>query len=210
MLKDIQENDQRVTMLQLVEKLKVNQKNLGSDLKKDELEQLVIKLILDHVLKEEYQHTAYATNAYVTVGPLAMQVLQGKKIITVEMSTRQSRTSSSTRSSKRERSSGLDDKLDELRKELASIHGGIFAHSVLSMQQISTLTSKKPKSIEELEKIIGKLKTEKYGSRILEEIASYKSDPQQDADGKESKGNAVKKLKTKKALVVLESSEDEA
>lgn len=27
--------------------------------------------------KEEYQHTAYATNAYVTVGPLAMQVLQG-------------------------------------------------------------------------------------------------------------------------------------
>ncbi|XP_075109311.1 ATP-dependent DNA helicase Q-like 2 isoform X3 [Nicotiana tabacum] len=211
MLKDIQENAQRVTMLQLVEKLKVNQKNLGSDLKKDELEQLVIKLILDHVLKEEYQHTAYATNAYVTVGPLAMQVLQGKKIITVEMSTRQSRTSSSTRSSKRERSSGLDDKLDELRKELASIHGGIFAHSVLSMQQISTLTSKKPKSIEELEKIIGKLKTEKYGSRILEEIASYKSDPQQDADGsKESKGNAVKKLKTKKALVVLESSEDEA
>lgn len=62
----------------------------------------------------------------------------------------------------------------------------------------------------QLEKIIGKLKTEKYGSRILEEIASYKSDPQQDADGKESKGNAVKKLKTKKALVVLESSEDEA
>lgn len=29
MLKDIQENDQRVTMLQLVEKLKVKQKNLG-------------------------------------------------------------------------------------------------------------------------------------------------------------------------------------
>lgn len=28
--------------------------------------------------KEEYQHTAYATNAYVTVGPLAKQVLRGK------------------------------------------------------------------------------------------------------------------------------------
>lgn len=27
--------------------------------------------------KEEYQHTAYATNAYVTIGPLANQVLQG-------------------------------------------------------------------------------------------------------------------------------------
>ncbi|KAL3361569.1 hypothetical protein AABB24_014436 [Solanum stoloniferum] len=210
MLKDIQENDQRVTMLQLVEKLKVKQKNLGPDLKKDELEQLVIKLVLDHVLKEEFQHTAYATNAYVTAGPLAKQVLQGNKIIKVEMSTRQSRTSSSMKSSKRERSTGLDDKLDELRKELASIHGGIFPHSVLSTQQISTLSGQKPKSIEELEKIIGKLKTEKYGSRILEEIANYESDPQKDADGsKETKGNTVKKLKTKKALVVLESSEDE-
>lgn len=27
--------------------------------------------------KEEFQHTAYSTNAYVTVGPLARQVLQG-------------------------------------------------------------------------------------------------------------------------------------
>ncbi|KAF3618235.1 Mediator of RNA polymerase II transcription subunit 34 [Capsicum annuum] len=211
MLKDIQENDQRVTMLQLVEKLKVKQKNLGPDLKKDELEHLVIKLILDHVLKEEFQHTAYATNAYVTVGPLAKLVLQGNKTIKFEMSTRRSRTSSSMKSSKRERSSGLDDKLDELRKELASIHGGIFPHSVLSTQQISTLSSQKPKSIEELEKIIGKLKTEKYGSRILEEIASYESDPQQDAEGiKETKAKVVKKLKTKRTVVVLESSEDEA
>ncbi|KAM3397481.1 ATP-dependent DNA helicase Q-like 2 [Capsicum galapagoense] len=211
MLKDIQENDQRVTMLQLVEKLKVKQKNLGPDLKKDELEHLVIKLILDHVLKEEFQHTAYATNAYVTVGPLAKLVLQDNKTIKFEMSTRRSRTSSSMKSSKRERSSGLDDKLDELRKELASIHGGIFPHSVLSTQQISTLSSQKPKSIEELEKIIGKLKTEKYGSRILEEIASYESDPQQDAEGiKETKAKVVKKLKTKRTVVVLESSEDEA
>lgn len=28
--------------------------------------------------KEEFQHTAYATNAYVTVGPLAKLVLQGE------------------------------------------------------------------------------------------------------------------------------------
>ena len=27
--------------------------------------------------KEEFQHTAYATNAYVTVGPSANQILQG-------------------------------------------------------------------------------------------------------------------------------------
>lgn len=28
--------------------------------------------------KEEFQHTAYSTNAYVTIGPLAKQVLHGK------------------------------------------------------------------------------------------------------------------------------------
>jgi ATP-dependent DNA helicase Q1 len=28
--------------------------------------------------KEEFQHTAYATNAYVTLGPFSKQVLQGK------------------------------------------------------------------------------------------------------------------------------------
>jgi hypothetical protein len=28
--------------------------------------------------KEEFQHTAYSTNAYVTMGPLSKQLLQGK------------------------------------------------------------------------------------------------------------------------------------
>ncbi|XP_063942177.1 ATP-dependent DNA helicase Q-like 2 isoform X2 [Daucus carota subsp. sativus] len=76
LLQDIQENDQRVTMLQLVDKMKVKNKGADPELKKDELEQLVVQLILDCVLKEEFQHTAYTTNAYVTVGPLAKQVLQ--------------------------------------------------------------------------------------------------------------------------------------
>lgn len=38
---------------------------------------LIIFLLMQ---KEEFSHTAYATNAYVTVGPLAKQVLQGKII----------------------------------------------------------------------------------------------------------------------------------
>lgn len=33
------------------------------------------------VQSEEFQHTAYSTNAYVTIGPLAKQVLQGNAFI---------------------------------------------------------------------------------------------------------------------------------
>ncbi|XP_035543185.1 ATP-dependent DNA helicase Q-like 2 isoform X3 [Juglans regia] len=76
LLQDMQENDQRLTMLQLVDKMKVKHKELGSELKREESEQLVIQLIVHRILKEEFQHTAYATNAYVTVGPFANQVLQ--------------------------------------------------------------------------------------------------------------------------------------
>ena len=53
----------------------------------------------------------------------------------------------------------------------------------------------------QLEKIIGKLKTEKYGSRILEEITTYQSDEEQN--------RAAKRPKAKKGLVVIESSEEE-
>ncbi|KAA8528189.1 hypothetical protein F0562_035560 [Nyssa sinensis] len=215
LLQDMQENDQRVTMLQLVDKMKVKHKDLGPELKRDEIEQLVIQLIIDRVLKEEFQHTAYATNAYVTIGPLAKQVLQGKKIVKLEISSRQKSKAGIMKSTKRSTtSSGLELKLDELRKELSSIHGGIFPHSVLSTQQISMLSAQKPKSMEQLENIIGKLKTEKYGGRILEEIENYESKhpPDNDLlDEEQGSGNRpAKRLKSKKAVVVVESSEDEA
>lgn len=90
-------------------------------------------------------------------------------------------------------------------------------------------------SYAQLEKMIGKLKTEKYGSRILEEIAEYagKEQPENTAhdysissegQGSEKKrsskrqksdedqvseNRATKKLKTKKAVVLIESSGDE-
>ncbi|XP_059663039.1 ATP-dependent DNA helicase Q-like 2 isoform X2 [Cornus florida] len=187
----------------------------GPELKRDELEHLVIQLIVDRVLKEEFQHTAYTTNAYVTVGPLAKHVLQGKKIVKLEISSGQRSKGGVMKSSKRSTiSSGLEFKLDELRKELSSIHGGIFPHSVLSTQQINLLSAQRPKSTEQLESIIGKLKTEKYGSRILEEIGSYESKcpPENEfLDEGQGSGNRVaKRLKTKKATVVIESSEDEA
>ncbi|KAL9350210.1 hypothetical protein Peur_057465 [Populus x canadensis] len=213
LLQDMQEKDQRLTMLQLVDKMK-NKKELGSDIKKEEMEQLVIQLIVDFVFKEEYQHTAYATNAYVTIGPLANQVLQGKKIVKLEISSKQKNKGDSMKSAKHSLAfSGLELKLDELREKLSSGHGGIFPHSVLSSQQMSMISSQKPSSAQELEKIIGKLKTEKYGSKILDEIKKYTgSEPPDNGmlNEEEGSGNrASKRLKTRKGIVVIESSDEE-
>ncbi|XP_052725586.1 ATP-dependent DNA helicase Q-like 2 isoform X3 [Vigna angularis] len=204
-MQNMQANDQRSTMLQLVDKMKIKQKELGSELKREEIEQLILHLLLGRFLKEEFQHTAYATNAYIAVGPLAKQILQGKKTVTLEIYTEQN---AGVRSVKRRclGSSGLELKLDELRKEL-SYAGGILPHSVLSMEQIRLLSSQKPNSLEQLEKVIGKLKTEKYGSRILKQIKKYSdSEP---ADKQETDGRAAKRSKTKKNLVLIDSNEDE-
>ncbi|XP_030949634.1 mediator of RNA polymerase II transcription subunit 34-like [Quercus lobata] len=80
LLQDMQESDQRMTMLQLKDKMKIKHKELGSELKREETEQLVIKLILDRILKEEFQHTAYATNAYVTLGHLPSKSYAERKM----------------------------------------------------------------------------------------------------------------------------------
>ncbi|XP_004512366.1 ATP-dependent DNA helicase Q-like 2 [Cicer arietinum] len=207
LLQEIQTSDQRSTMLQLVDKMKVKQKEIGSDLKREEMEQLILHLLLDRALKEEFQHTAYSTNAYITVGPLAKQILQGKKTVKLEVST-EKKTKASVRLKRCLGSSGLELKLDELRKELSSIHGGILPHSVLSTQQISLLCSQKPNSLEQLEKVIGKLKTEKYGNKILEQIVKYSDF--KPTDEQVSDGRAAKRSKTKKNLVLIESSGDEA
>ncbi|XP_031266750.1 mediator of RNA polymerase II transcription subunit 34 isoform X2 [Pistacia vera] len=214
LLQDMKENDQRLTLLQLVDKMKTKHKELGSDLKKEEMEQLVLKLIVDRVLNEEFQHTAYSTNAYVTVGPLAKQVLLGKKIIKLEISGGQKNTNGGKKSTKRSfSSSALELKLDELRKELSAADGGILPHSVLSSQMIRIISAQRPNSMEELDKIIGKLKTDKYGTRILEEINKCANAEQPDAsaskEGQTSETRAKKRLKTEKALVVVESSDDE-
>ncbi|KAK4758595.1 hypothetical protein SAY87_019896 [Trapa incisa] len=211
LLQEVQEKDQRLTMLQLVDKLKIVQKELGSNLKKEELEKLVLNLILDRVLKEEFQHTAYSTNAYVTVGPLAKNVLQGKRTVKLEILNNQNNVSGNKKYAKRSlMTSGLELKLDQLRKELSSTHGGIFPHSVLSTEQISMISAKKPTSLEELEHIIGKVKVQRYGSRILEEVEKYaSSDPQGNElpNGDQVSGNrAPKRPKTSSATICIESS----
>ncbi|KAG4992295.1 hypothetical protein JHK87_025752 [Glycine soja] len=181
----------------------------GSELKREEIEQLILHLLLARFLKEEFQHTPYATNAYIAVGSLAKQILQGKKSVKLEIYTEQ-RTKDGVRSAKQcLGSSGLELKLDELRKELSSAHGGILPHSVLSTEQIIQLASQKPNSLEQassklcsLEKLIGKLRTEKYGNRILKQIEKYYDfEP---TDKQEIDARAAKRLKSKKNLVIIE------
>ncbi|CAL9089387.1 unnamed protein product [Musa textilis] len=146
LLHEIQENDQRATMLQLVERFKVKIKELGgsiqpvSDLKKEELEQLIVQLLLEHVLKEEFQHTAYTTNSYIALGSLSKLVLQGKKSVMLEICTRR-HEDGMPKSAKRGQMSGLEMKLDELRKELSSSNDGMLPHAILSTQQISILST---------------------------------------------------------------------
>ncbi|BBH02719.1 RECQ helicase L2 [Prunus dulcis] len=184
----------------------------SSELKREEIEQLVIKLILDRSLKEEFQHTAYSTNAYVTIGPLAKQVLHGKCSVKLEISSGQNKVAGIKSVKRSCASSGLELKLDELRKELSSVHGGIFPHSVLSTQQINMISAQKPNSMELLENIIGKLKAEKYGSRILEQVNTYanSTQPEDAKEDQDIENRASKRLKSKKHLVLVESSDDES
>ncbi|XP_057251044.1 ATP-dependent DNA helicase Q-like 2 isoform X2 [Beta vulgaris subsp. vulgaris] len=211
LIQNIQESDQKVTMLQLVDKMKVKKADLGPDLKKDHMEQLVIQLIIDRVLKEEFQHTAYTTNAYVALGPLGQQVLQGKKMVNIQVCCGKYSEAKVIKSAKRKSaSSNLEFRLDELRKELASLHGGMFPHSILSTQQISVLAAEKPNSIEQLEKMIGKVKTGKYGSKILEEIANYCDSKKLDPEITGEKDNKVsKRAKTCMTPVLIDNSDED-
>ncbi|VFQ99534.1 unnamed protein product [Cuscuta campestris] len=241
LIQDIHATDQKVTMLQLVDKMKAKLKQLGLDLKRDHVEQLVIQLIVERVLKEEFQHTAYTTNAYLALGPLAKLVVQGKRTVKLQIySEEENKTAAIKRAKRKPASSSLEFRLDELRRELASLHGGIFPHSVLSTQQISLLAAEKLESVEQLEKIIGKVKSGKYGARILEEIArrvdsdtrveSEGNDEQTTADDRPSKkaktneqsmdrvsknsktdddAATTKEKKTKRPLVLIDSSDDE-
>ncbi|CAI0441951.1 unnamed protein product [Linum tenue] len=168
LLKDVLENDQRLTMLQLVDKMKSKHKQLG------------------------------------------------KKAVKIETCNKEKSKTAGDVKTVKHRLSGLESKLDELRKELSSNHGGIFPHSVLSSQQMSMISTEKPNSMEELEKIIGKLKAEKYGDRILEEIGKFVGSedelPEIEAS-KEEEGSsdkrASKRLKTRKNVVLIDSGDEE-
>ncbi|CAA7395540.1 unnamed protein product [Spirodela intermedia] len=212
LLQEMQGNDQRTTILQLVDKVKAKIKELGAsgqktpELRKEDLEQVIVQLIVDHVLREEFQHTAYATNAYVTLGPLWRQVLQGSRAVSLEMPGDRAGGSIRTRSSQPSSfAPGLETKLDELRRVISSssssssAQGEIFPHAVLSAQQIRAISTQKPTSSEELEKLIGKLKAGRYGGRILGLVRGY-------AGGE---GTLGKRPREEHSPVFIGSSEDE-
>lgn len=75
-------------------------------------------------------------------------LLTGKKVVKIEISGKQKVTGVKSKR-KSVAPSGLECKLDKLRKELASIDGGIFPHSVLSTQQIVVLSAQKPTSLDQ-------------------------------------------------------------
>lgn len=76
-------------------------------------------------------------------------LLVGKKIVKLEVSSGE-KNMAGLKSAKRSLSSSvLEFQLDEMRKELSSIQGGIFPHSVLSTQQISMISAQKPNSVEQ-------------------------------------------------------------
>ncbi|KAF8723361.1 hypothetical protein HU200_021886 [Digitaria exilis] len=191
--------------------------NHDVDLKREEIEKLIVQLIIDHVLvilflalqKEEFQHTAYSTNAYVTIGPLWKAALQGNRPVKLEIAVSSSEGRGGDgrcKGTKRSRMSDLEAKLDELRRELSlsSSNGGIsiFPHAVLSTEQILLLSCQKPTTEAELEKVIGKVKTEKYGGRIIELMRSHDA-------GARNGDDASKRHKKEKDVVCLESSDEE-
>ncbi|XP_044374411.1 ATP-dependent DNA helicase Q-like 2 isoform X2 [Aegilops tauschii subsp. strangulata] len=207
LLQEMQQNDQRATLLQLVDKFKTKWKHSGCsneavDLKKEEIEQLIVQLILDRVLKEEFQHTAYTTNAYVVLGPLWKPALQGNRPVKLTSAIHSQDSGDRFKSAKRNQMSNLEAKLDDLRRTISSRNGGVFPHAVLSTEQISLLNCHTPTTIAELEKLIGKVKTDKYGSDIIEVMRS------ETGSGKDS-GDGAKRQKKDKGVVFVESSEEE-
>ncbi|XP_078440409.1 RECQ helicase L2 isoform X2 [Wolffia australiana] len=199
LLQEIQQNDLRITILQLVDKVKAKLKEHGwkpADIRKEDLEQVIVQLVIGNVLKEEFQHTAYATNAYVTLGPLWRQVLEGTKTVNLELYSDHTSGGVKARSSQPVSCSpGLEAKLDELRKQISSSSsspsGGIFPHAVLSAQQIRALSTQKPTSLEQLEKVIGKLKAGKYGDRIIRLIRDYTDKNKEE----EASGSDIKRMR---------------
>lgn len=238
LVNEMQNNDQRATLLQLVDNWKTkcrqagtnaSTKELAKDMKKEDVEQMIVQLILCGMLQEEFLHTAYATNAYIVRGPSSKQLLQGQKVVKLEMIQGPKVDSQTVKKGafldNKNMNSGLALALDELRKELSQRHGGIFPHAVLSSQHITTLCSQRPTSMEEVEKVLGKRKAEQYGKEILDCIQQFISQgPQSTAGqwvspkkqkqtGDEKNCNNArdgKRVKSKRAFVCVSSSDNES
>ncbi|KAL3687443.1 hypothetical protein R1sor_013752 [Riccia sorocarpa] len=178
-VKDLAEADQKTTMNQLVDSWRSRAQGreeaaLIKELSKEDVERVVLQLILEGMLKEEFSHTAYATNAYVAVGAASRSLVQGKRKILLEVVQGvKTKKVGGTANGDVKLQSGMAAMLDALRQQLASSDGSIFPHSVLSSQHIKTLCSRRPETLEMVEEVVGKRKVEQYGQFILDAIRTY-------------------------------------
>lgn len=169
-------------------------------------------------------------------------LIAGKRLVKLEICmTHKQNDNGNQKASKRGLSSVLELRLDVLRKMIATSESGIFPHAVLSTQQIVLLSTQKPTSMPEvllfylfylrpkfdwkhadylfilkllqLEKLIGKLKAEKYGSRIIESIQNYVKGEQPNCKvtiaDQGNENECIKRRRKNKSPVIIESSEDE-
>ncbi|BBN07050.1 ATP-dependent DNA helicase Q1 [Marchantia polymorpha subsp. ruderalis] len=205
LLKD--SDNQKTTMLQLVDSWRSRSRQteargeaaLVKELSKEDVERVIIQLVLDGILKEEFAHTAYATNAYVTVSAGSRFLLQGKRKIILEVAqglkSKKGTVGIANEDSKLQ--SGMAHMLDALRQQIAGCHGSIFPHSVLSSQHIKMLCSRRPDTLNLVEEVVGKRKVEQYGQQILDAIRAYvKEHPDEEFEEEEVPWVAPKGSKT--------------
>lgn len=184
-VKELEECDKKVTLLQLVDLWKSRSHmagqsqsdiQLAKDVKKQEVEQIIVQLVLDGVLKEVFQHTAYATNAYISLGTLWQSLLHGKRKIKLELKHEKQAHRTLVGSGLQEiLDSDLAKVLDSMREQLAQKHEEVFPYAILSSQQIAQLCIRKPVSLAQIEKLLGKRKTELFGKELLDAISNYTS-----------------------------------
>ncbi|GJP50494.1 hypothetical protein CLOM_g9659 [Closterium sp. NIES-68] len=171
---------------------------------KETTEQLVTHMLLSSVLREEFQHSPYATNAYLLPGRNAHRVLSGQMRVTMDVpkqatsatpsaaaaataanataiahsnlpSTATATTAATNTTSAATAASDaqLSRRLDQLRRSIASQHGGLFPHAVLSSHHLSALSQSKPATVPQLIDVIGQRRADQFGDQILAIIVEH-------------------------------------
>eukprot|EP00850_Spirogloea_muscicola_P002257 SM000008S22346 [mRNA] locus=s8:1182285:1188314:- [translate_table: standard] len=179
-IKKLKEVNKQLTMLQLVDHWRSSTRKLGGaseggklvkPLSKESVEQLIVKLVLQGVLKDVFQHTAYATNVYVGWGNAALcsMILNGRHTVFLE-TVRSKGGAGVSRVVGQHLQSALEQRLDTVRQQ-AAIREGVFPHSVLPTELMLHLCSTKPSDLEQLTEVVGVRRAEKYGAEILAALA---------------------------------------
>ncbi|GAQ81432.1 Helicase conserved C-terminal domain containing protein [Klebsormidium nitens] len=176
LLRALAGKEKRATLLQLCEQWK--DKAVG----KEDKERAVVQLLLDGVLAEEFGHTAFATNSYITRGPSLPLLEHGHLKVFLEVSDSSEKTCAgrgpdTSTSAAAGGDSVLESALDGLRRNVARQHGGIFPHSVLSTAQIALICKERPAHLAELRQLVGARIAGAYGDQILAVLRNPNQQP---------------------------------